>query len=436
MAKANGIHYTNARDGKYTRADISKVERHNERKNEAYSNPNIELDRTDMNLYFKKPTDNYTVMFDHMLSKNEISTKGLKGNAVHYGELLFDVNTTYFEEHGGYVFAKEFFSKAYDYAVKEIGGEEYILSAMMHADERNSVVSEALGKDVYHYHLHVVYIPVVQKEVKWSKRCKDKSLVGTVKEVITQVSHSKKWKSEKVMGEDGKMHLVKSYSLLQDKFFEYMHNCGYEDIERGAKGSTTKHLSTIEFMCQQEQKHFEEKKFQVLETEDVLAVQTEAIEENNSTIQGQNSQIKKGQVQLEKVANKKAMVKDIDMIETKSAMFANGKVMVDEVEFENIKTLAQKQVVSVSKERKYKAENTELREGNQSLRKVNAQQHKELLEFKSVRAKLRGNKSEMRIAELEKFQEAVYKFLDKVGIRKQFEEFMKGFRKQRNEVGR
>ncbi len=130
------------------------------------------------------------------------------------------------------------------------------------------------------------------------------------------------------------------------------------------------------------------------------------------------------------------MVKDIDMIETKSAMFANGKVMVDEVEFENIKTLAQKQVVSVSKERKYKAENTELREENQSFRKVNAQHYKELLEFKSVRARLRGNKSEIRIAELEKFQEVVYKFLDKVGIRKQFEEFMKGFRKQRNEVGR
>ena len=32
---------------------------------------------------------------------------------------------------------------------------------------------QALGEDVYHYHLHVVYIPVVEKQILWSKRCKD-----------------------------------------------------------------------------------------------------------------------------------------------------------------------------------------------------------------------------------------------------------------------
>ena len=46
-----------------------------------------------------------------------------------------------------------------------IGGEQYILSAVMHADERNRGLSNALGQDVYHYHLHVVYIPVVEKKV-------------------------------------------------------------------------------------------------------------------------------------------------------------------------------------------------------------------------------------------------------------------------------
>ena len=52
-------------------------------------------------------------------------------------------------------------------------------------------MSDALGQDVYHYHLHVVYIPIVEKQILWSKRCKDKSLVGTVKETIQQVSMSK-----------------------------------------------------------------------------------------------------------------------------------------------------------------------------------------------------------------------------------------------------
>ena len=46
-----------------------------------------------------------------------------------------------------------------------------------------------------YYHLHVVYVPVVEKQVLWSKRCKDPLLIGTVKETIMQVSHSKKWQS-------------------------------------------------------------------------------------------------------------------------------------------------------------------------------------------------------------------------------------------------
>lgn len=66
----------------------------------------------------------------------------------------------------------------------------------MHADERNSTMSEALGKDVYHYHLHVVYVPVVEKQILWSKSCKDKFLIGTVKETIIQVSNSKNWSSK------------------------------------------------------------------------------------------------------------------------------------------------------------------------------------------------------------------------------------------------
>ena len=59
----------------------------------------------------------------------------------------------------------------------------------MHADERNRAMSDALGQDVYHYHLHVVYLPVVEKQILWSKRCKDETLRGTVKEIIQQVNH-------------------------------------------------------------------------------------------------------------------------------------------------------------------------------------------------------------------------------------------------------
>jgi hypothetical protein len=76
----------------------------------------------------------------------------------------------------------------------------------MHADERNKVLSEKYGHDVYHYHLHVIYIPVVEKECYFSKDNKNPELAGKLKEVITQVSHSKKWASHKEKDENGKFH--------------------------------------------------------------------------------------------------------------------------------------------------------------------------------------------------------------------------------------
>ena len=79
-------------------------------------------------------------MFQQVGTGQVISTRGLKEDAVKYGELVFDVNSAYFYNHGGYEFAN------------------------------NRAMSEALGEDVYHYHLHVVYIRVVEKQILWSKR--------------------------------------------------------------------------------------------------------------------------------------------------------------------------------------------------------------------------------------------------------------------------
>ena len=436
MARNDGKDRTNARDGKYTRANIGNIERHNERKNESYGNSDIQLEKSDMNIYFKKPTDTYIATFDKMCEDGTISTKGLKDGAIHYGELLFDVNTTYFEKRGGYEFAKEFFSKAYDYAVQKVGGEQYILSAVMHADERNSAVSEQLGKDVYHYHLHVVYIPVVQKEVKWSKRCKDKSLVGTVKEVITQVSHSKKWKSEKTTDENGKQMLIPSYSILQDEFFQYMRDCGYRDVERGEKGSTDKNISTTKFKAQKEEQRLQKTVSEVLKAEEVLDQQSNTISQNNNIITGQKNKIDKGNVQLGKVADKKAKIKNIDSIETKPTLLDKSKITVDKAEFENLKTLAQKQIVSVNNDKKQKAEIKELRQENQELIRENTTLSSELYEFKSVKNKLNANKDKVRLVELEKFYDVVMKFLEKFKLREQFERFSKMRSTKINEVER
>ena len=255
MARNDGIDRTVARNQDLpTPDDVAKIQEHNEREKDSYSNQDIVPERTPLNVHFKTPTDDYVKMFEQMEQDGVISTRGLKPDAIKYGELVFDVNSAYFYNHGGYEFAKQFYADAYKAAVEIVGVEQYILSAVMHADEYNRAMSEALGEDVYHYHLHVVYIPVVEKQILWSKRCKDEALRGTVKETITQVSRSKKWDSKPVLDEDGnpklnekgKKILRSSYSVLQDDFFNFMRAAGYTDVERGERGSTEEHLTVTQ----------------------------------------------------------------------------------------------------------------------------------------------------------------------------------------------
>ena len=251
------------RNERYRKNAISVRERHNERKNEVYSNPDVLLEYGHNNVTFKAcEAATYAQQFDRMVEEGVVSTRGLKPDAYVFDELVFDVNTDYFETHGGYEYAKEFYAEVYELAKEIAGGEQYIISAVMHADERNRAMSEALGEDVYHYHLHVVYVPVVEKQIRWSKRCKDKSLVGKVKETVMQVSMSKKWASKPVLDEatgeplktaKGKPVLKKSYSVLQDDFFQYMREAGYADIERGERGSSEEHLTVTQFKVEREQ---------------------------------------------------------------------------------------------------------------------------------------------------------------------------------------
>lgn len=261
MARNDGVDRTTVRNQPRTESNIADAEAHNERQKGCYRNEDIVPERSHLNIHFKAPTGGYQEMFRQMEQDGTISTRGLKQDAVHYGELVFDVNSAYFHNHGGYEYAKAFYAEAYKAAVGIVGGEQYILSAVMHADERNAGMSKALGYNVWHYHLHVVYVPVVEKQILWTKRCKDPTLVGTVKETIMQVSHSKMWASKPALDElgepkrtkSGNVILKKSYSILQDQYHDHMVNAGFADVERGERGSTEEHLTSVQFKVMKEQ---------------------------------------------------------------------------------------------------------------------------------------------------------------------------------------
>lgn len=243
--------YSVARVKTRTQDSVGKFERHIERKNEHYANMNVDLERTPMNIQYRTCGDlTYNEMLQKLVDEGKVSMRGLKKDAKVYDELIFDINSEYFEEHGGYEFAKAFYEEAYYFAEK-LYGKDNILSAVMHADEINLTLSDRYGYPVYHYHMHVMALPVVEKKVLWSKRCKDKALVGTVKEIVQQISHSKKWKSpqklnehgEPEFNEKGKPVLVPSYGILQDQFYEHMQAAGFKDFDRGVRGSIAENNS-------------------------------------------------------------------------------------------------------------------------------------------------------------------------------------------------
>ncbi len=250
MAKEN---YSVARVATRTRASVGKFERHIERKNESYENCNVDLSRTQMNVCFKGCGElTYNEYLDQLIADGTVSLRGQKADAKVFDELILDVNTEYFERNGSYEYACRFYEEAFHFAEK-LYGKDNVISAVMHADELNIAMTEKYGKPVYHYHLHIMALPVVEKEVRWTKRCKDPALVGTVKEVIHQVSHSKKWKSLKVVNDRGEQVYQKSYSKLQDLFFEHMQGAGYTGFLRGERGSTQEHLTALEYKIQQDQ---------------------------------------------------------------------------------------------------------------------------------------------------------------------------------------
>lgn len=374
MARGDGIHRTSARNAKLTADKVGNAQAHNEREKDSYVNQDIVPERTGMNVHFKSPTADYNAMFDQMVADGIISTRGLKADADKFGELIFDVNSAYFYNHGGYDFAKQFYADAYKSAIEIVGGEQYILSAVMHADERNRAMSETLGEDVYHYHLHVVYIPVVEKQILWSKRCKDKSLVGTVKETITQVSMSKKWDSKPTLGDNGeplltkngKKVLRKSYSVLQDDFYDAMRFAGYTDVERGERGSSEEHLTVTQFKVEKEQERL-----------------ADLTEQAAQKAQEAASLEKK----IEKIQKKQVAVQAVDKIEPKPVPLSS-KVMLERSEFESLSTAAKKYAVQEKKEHRLQkmldAANKAITELKAKISELTA----ELAEYRSIRRKL------------------------------------------------
>ena len=333
-------HRTVVRNQAYQTAGFNTRERHNERKNEEYYNGDIELGRSELNVHFKRhmkengEAETYQETFDRLLSERVIVKHGTKPDAKLFCEMIFDINTTYFEERGGYEFAKKYFEEAYRLAVKEAGSEDYIISAVMHADERNSKLSEQLGRDIFHYHLHVVYVPIVEKNLYYKKNNANPELAGKLKETIPQISQSNKWPLRMTVEQDGKTVTRNSYSFLQDRYHDHMKAAGYDGFERGERGSTTEHLEVLDYKIKQDLAYSKELEAEIMDKENTSASLDMQVEKKKS-------RSAKLDEEIAIKAKAAATIAEVDAM-GKPTLLGGFNVTADEIK--KLKTLAKRSV--------------------------------------------------------------------------------------------
>ena len=197
------------RNVKYKLKDVGGIGRHNERQNKQYGNPNVDTKKTKDNFHLKAPVEqSYEKEFERIRQ-----SEGLLGNIRATGkkqsnaicEFIITSDSEFFEGMPPEQLHK-FFSDSYDY-VKQKCGEPYVLSAVVHMDEKTP-------------HMHVAYIPVVDGVDRKKNPCK-------------RINCSEFWKG------------FNSYGILQDEFYAHITSRGYE-LERGEVGSRAEHLSVAE----------------------------------------------------------------------------------------------------------------------------------------------------------------------------------------------
>ncbi len=181
---------------------VPLLERHNERLNKNYSNKDIDLSRSCDNYHLKQiQAATYQQEFERIRTRQQ-----LKGNLRLQGkkqstvmcEFVITSDTEFFDRLGKER-TKQFFKDAYSFVTAKVGGEHYVVSAVVHMDEATP-------------HMHVAYIPVINGRDRKGNPCQ-------------RINCSEFWK-----GKD-------SYSKLQDEYFDFITNRGY-DLEREVKGST------------------------------------------------------------------------------------------------------------------------------------------------------------------------------------------------------
>ena len=152
------MNYQVLRVEKFQKKDLLKIGAETERTAKHHRNEDIDRERTPLNYYFKKSEGGLSAQWKKVVKDFGITFKETK-KAVAFEGIIITSDTAFFEKLGwirGHPTpdaVKQFFRDCYDFILREIGfrgGDENILSAVVHMDETTP-------------HLQLYYVPLVDE---------------------------------------------------------------------------------------------------------------------------------------------------------------------------------------------------------------------------------------------------------------------------------
>lgn len=257
----------------------------------------------------------------------------------------------------------------------------YVFSAYLHMDEATP-------------HLHIDFVPFT---------------TGSTRGLETRVSLKKALETQGFKG-GTRSENERNQWVFSEK--EYLSKIMLNfDIEWEQKGSHEKHLSVLEF----EKK---ERLAEVEQLEEKVAVVQDILTEKEKVITSLETERVREEKMLNIIKSKKAKVQCLKNTVVKPSIFDNTKIIIDKSNYENIKTLALKQIVSNDNEQELIIKNKALLEKNQKL-------NNELYQYKSVKNKLTSAGLEVELSNATKQLNKVLEFIESIGLKSQLESFLK-----------
>ncbi len=367
------------RNQKYKMSQLNNVYRHNERKNENYSNKDIDKSKTETNYHLKKPLGSYEAEFERLKNENNLMgnlrLEGKKQSNV-VCEFLATSDSQFFDSLGE-AGTKRYFQSVYDFACKKCG-KENIISAVVHLDETTP-------------HMHLTYIPVVEGQKKG--------------EAIKKINCSEFWKG------------FNSYGVLQDNFHEFVTQKGFQ-LQRGESCEVSReHLSVKEFKISTKREEIKQKMTAIHAAEQDIEKQEINIENKKRNIDSVEHAINEVVEDVQALQNK---LEDINTIKT-SKTILGSKIAISEYDYKKLQGIAKLGVALQGVDSKYQRLKTDYKKLEEQAKAILKQRDGYAEKLNTVTA---GNDK------LEKNFKILENFINKRGLRDELLEEMEASRKE------